>query len=60
MTVDDWRAVVQREMQADLWYEEPESDEELPMGAIITTDLNRRNGSGIFPKVIAAIGSGAV
>jgi hypothetical protein len=60
MTVDDWRLVVDRETQADLWYEEPESDEEMPSRTIMPTDLNRRNGNGIFPKVSAAIGSGAV
>jgi hypothetical protein len=60
MTVGDWRLVVNRETQADLWYEEPESDEEIPTHTIMPTDLNRRNGNGIFPKVSAAIGSGAV
>jgi hypothetical protein len=60
MTVGDWRLVVNRETQADLWYEEPESDEEIPTHTIMPTDLNRRNGNGIFPNVSAAIGSGAV
>jgi hypothetical protein len=60
MTVDDWRLVVYREMQADRWYGELEADEELPVRTIMTTDLNRRNGNSIFPKVSAAIGSGAV
>lgn len=60
MTVDDWRTVVQREMQADLWYEELVPDEEMPTRTIISTDLNRRNGNNIFPKVIAAIESGTV
>ena len=40
MTVDDWRLVVYRETQADLWYEAPESDEEMPMRTIMPTDLN--------------------
>jgi hypothetical protein len=60
MTVDDWRLVVYRETQADRWYEEPESDEESPVRTIISTNLNRRNGNDIFPKVIATIGSGNV
>ena len=60
MTVDDWRLAVNREMQADLWYERPEHDQEIPVRAIITTDLNRRNGNSILPKVSAAIGSGTV
>jgi hypothetical protein len=60
MTVDDWRTVVQREMRTDLWYEEPEADEEMSVCTNVTADLNRRNGNDIFPKVIAAIGSGAV
>jgi hypothetical protein len=60
MTVEDWRLIVYRETQADRWYEEPESDEESPVRTIISTNLNRRNGNNIFPKVIAAIGSGNV
>jgi len=52
MTVDDWRTVVQREMQADLWYEEPESHEEAIAVEHIDSDLFRRNGHR--PKVIAA------
>ncbi|MGB4678259.1 MAG: hypothetical protein WBH90_16195 [Aggregatilineales bacterium] len=54
MTVDDWRLAVTREMQADLWYERPEPDEETPRRAIMATDLNRHNGNGIRPKVSAA------
>jgi hypothetical protein len=61
MTVDDWRTIVQREMQADLWYEEPVPDEEISVRATdITSYPGRRNGNSIFPKVSAAIGSGAV
>jgi hypothetical protein len=61
MTIDDWRLVVYRETQADLWYEEPEADKEIPVHAIDrATGLNRRNGNGIFPKVSAALESGAV
>jgi hypothetical protein len=60
MTVDDWRLVVFRKMNADLWYEEPEADEEISVCTNVTADLNRRNGNDIFPKVIAATGSGAV
>jgi hypothetical protein len=55
MTVDAWRSVVYRETQADLWYEEPELDEEIPVREIdITTDPDRRNGNSIFPKATAA------
>lgn len=54
MTVDDWRTVVQREMQADLWYEEPESHEEAIAVEHIDSVLSRRNGHR--PKVIAAAG----
>jgi hypothetical protein len=60
MTIGDWRLAVYHETQADRWYEESESDEEIPVRAIIATDPNRDNGNGIFPKVSAAIGSGAV
>lgn len=54
MTVDEWRLAVTREMQADLWYERPEPDEEIPGRAIMTTGLNRHNGNGILPKVSVA------
>jgi hypothetical protein len=60
MSVDDWRSVVFREMKADLWYEEPEADGQITVRAMTATDLNKRNGNDIFPKVIAATGSGAV
>ncbi|HMN11591.1 MAG TPA: hypothetical protein PKD55_04620 [Bellilinea sp.] len=53
MTVDDWRTVVYREMEADLWYEEPQHDDELP--AALIGDPLRRNGNGTHPKVIAAV-----
>ncbi len=52
MTVDDWRLVVTREMQADLWYEEPEPHEEVIAVEHIDSDLSRRNGHR--PKVIAS------
>jgi len=52
MTVDDWRTVVQREMQADLWYEEPEPHQEAIAVEHIDRDLTRRNGHR--PKVIAS------
>lgn len=60
MTVDDWRSVVFREMKADLWYEEPEADGQITVRAMTASDLNKRNGNDIFPKVSAAIGSGTV
>ena len=61
MTVDNWRLVVYCETQADRWYEEPEPDQEVSVRAIDTaTDFNRRNGNDTFPKMSAAIGSGAV
>ncbi len=61
MTQDDWRLAVHREMQADLWYEEPEPDERPEPDAIVVSDLSssRRNGNGTYPKVTAAV-SGAV
>ena len=52
MTVDDWRTVVQREMQADLWYEEPEPHQEAIAVEHIDRDLTRRTGHR--PKVIAS------
>lgn len=54
MTVDDWRMVVQREMRADLWYEEPEPHQEAIAAEHIDSDLTRRNGhrpKGIAPAV---------
>jgi hypothetical protein len=52
MTVDDWRLAVNREMQADLWYEKPEPHEEAIAVVHINSDLTRRNGHR--PKVIAS------
>lgn len=61
MTQDDWRLTVHREMQADLWYEEPEPDERPEPDTMVVSELSssRRNGNGTYPKVTAAV-SGAV
>ena len=61
MTQDDWRRAVYREMQADLWYEEPEPEERSEPDAVVISDLSslRRNGNGSYPKAFAAA-SGAV
>jgi len=61
MTQEDWRLAVHREMQADLWYEEPEPDERPESDAMVVSELSpsRRNGNGTYPKVTAAV-SGAV
>jgi hypothetical protein len=60
MSLDDWRLAVYRETQADLWYEKPEVDEEIPVRVMDTViDFSKRNGNGIFPKATAAA-SGAV
>jgi len=61
MTQDDWRLAVHREMQADLWYEEPEPDERPAPDTMVVSELStlRRNGNGTYPKVTAAV-SGAV
>ncbi len=56
MSQDDWRIVVFREMQAELWYEPPEQDE--PLSEALFSDmsvlLTHRNGSS--PKVTVAAG----
>ena len=63
MTQADWRLAVYREMQADLWFAEPEETERPANHAVLdlVDDLSspRRNGSSAVPKVIAAA-SGAV
>ena len=61
MTQDDWRLAVHREMQADLWYEEPEPDERPEAEPTVVNELPalRYNGNGTYPKVTAAA-SGAV
>jgi hypothetical protein len=63
MTQADWRLVVYREMQADLWYAEPQETERPTNHAALDLldDLSspRRNGNSAVPKVIAAA-SGAV
>jgi hypothetical protein len=52
---------IYREMQADLWYEEPEPDERPAPDAIVVSELSssRSNGNGTHPKVTTAV-SGAV
>lgn len=63
MTIEDWRVAVYWEMQADLWFNEPEETERSANHAALDLldDLSspRRNGSSAVPKVIAAA-SGAV
>jgi hypothetical protein len=58
LTIADWRALVYRELQADLWYETPDRDEELQTGAL-GGDPVRQKGNGALPKVSAAAASGA-
>ena len=55
MMHEDWRICVFREMQADVWYEQPEPDEVLFMtqSPNMNTMITSRNGNS--PKVIAAI-----
>ena len=52
---------IYREMKADLWYEDPELDEQSERTMLSISELSprRRNGSDARPKVIAAV-SGAV
>ncbi len=61
MTQTDWRLAVHREMQADLWYGEPESCERPSPDTMVVSEFSslRRNSNGIHPKVTAAA-SGAV
>ena len=59
MTPADWYAAVTREMQAELWYREPDDNSVRPGQAADIPPL-RRNGSNAPPKVIAAAASGAV
>lgn len=55
LTLADWRALVYRELQADLWYEEPQ-----PAGHDIAAEPNKRNGHDTAPKGIAAVAGGTV
>jgi hypothetical protein len=56
MIQDDWRAAVYREMQAECWYEGPESGGEQPTSFIQVGALPvSRNGNGAAPKVSAAV-----
>ncbi len=56
MTRDDWGRTVYREMQADLWYIEPEPDEHPATGTLELAELSSKhmNGNGAHPKVNAA------
>jgi hypothetical protein len=60
MTQNDWRLMVNREMQADVWYEMPDEQPANNTQEIIGMSTIRKNGHGTFPKVRAAAESGAV
>jgi hypothetical protein len=57
MTQADWRLAVYREMQADLWFSEPEPDEQPATSPLEFAELSSRriNGNGARPKVAAAV-----
>lgn len=61
MTRADWRSAVYREMQADLWFAEPEETEQPSHSELASDEVSspRSNGNGMVPKAIAAA-SGAV
>jgi len=61
MGQEDWRQAVYREMKADLWYEDPDPDEQPARAMLSISELSplRRNDGDMRPKVIAAV-SGAV
>jgi formamidopyrimidine-DNA glycosylase len=61
MTQNDWRLAVHRGMQADLWLEDPQPNEQTEHSAMSISELSssRRNGNGSHPKMGAAT-SGAV
>ena len=54
MTQDDWRVAVTREMEADLWYEQPDQDEPLTIAHSSDIDVLIASRNGNSPKVIAA------
>jgi len=57
LTQADWRLAVYREMQADLWFAEPEPDEQPSTSILEMAELSskRINGNGALPKVTAAV-----
>jgi hypothetical protein len=57
LTQADWRLAVYREMQADLWFAEPEPDEQPSTSILEVAELSskRINGNGTYPKVTAAV-----
>jgi hypothetical protein len=56
LTQADWRLAVYREMQADLWFAEPEPSELAITNTLMLNDVPsvRQNGNGTHPKVVAA------
>jgi hypothetical protein len=56
MTPDDWRIVVAREMQADLWYEEPDQDESLMVARSPNTGVLIAGRNGNAPEAGVAAG----
>ncbi len=61
MSQEERRQAVYREMKADLWYEDPDPDEQPERTMLSISKLSplRQNGGDARPKVIAAV-SGAV
>lgn len=60
MTQVDWRNAVAKEMQADLWYEQPEQDEMQTVTQVPNTNAVTASKNGNSPKVAAAVVSGDV
>ena len=56
MTVEDWRLAVGREIRADMWYQNAESDNgsSLSFSHAVEAITASSNGNGTHPKVSAA------
>jgi hypothetical protein len=57
MNQNDWRLAVYREMQADRWFEEPETDERPEPDTIVVSEFSSlsKNGNSTPPKATAAV-----
>jgi hypothetical protein len=56
MSQEDWRIAVFHEMQADLWYEQPDQDESLIVAHASDTDVLIASRNGNSPKVTIVAG----
>ena len=60
MTQADWRIAVTREIHSDVWYEQPEQNENQAVTQILDMNTVTASENGNSPKVTVAVVNGDV